>query len=204
MTFSTTFTLFVTIVVLAFIPSISVLAVSLRSVTYGFTHGIFTTAGIVFGDIIFILLAIYGLSFLWESMGNLFILIKFLGGGYLIWLGISLWKSKPTTIYFEENKKSSFLSSFLIGFFISLGDFKAIFFYLSFLPAFVDLSTISIIDTAIIILTATLGVGSAKLSYALIGNKTSYILKRSNLIKKINMVAGIGIIGIGLFLVLKT
>ena len=56
--------LFGTMIVLAFIPSASVLVVSAKSAACGFTHGVFTTIGIVVGDIIFIILAIYGLSLL--------------------------------------------------------------------------------------------------------------------------------------------
>ncbi|HBE31773.1 MAG TPA: hypothetical protein DD990_10680, partial [Cyanobacteria bacterium UBA11368] len=50
----------------------------------GFIHGVFATIGIVLGDIIFIIIAIWGLSFLAETMGNLFVLIKYIGGAYLI------------------------------------------------------------------------------------------------------------------------
>ena len=55
MTFSSIVALFSAMVVLAFIPSVSVLAVSTRSATSGFIHGVFTTLGIVVGDIIFII-----------------------------------------------------------------------------------------------------------------------------------------------------
>jgi threonine/homoserine/homoserine lactone efflux protein len=79
MTFSSIVALFSAMVVLASIPSVSVLAVSTRSATYGFIHGVFTTIGIVLGDIIFIIIAIWGLSFLAETMGSLFVLIKYLG-----------------------------------------------------------------------------------------------------------------------------
>ena len=64
--------LFGSMMVLAFIPGISVLVVSARSAASGFTHGVFTTIGIVTGDIIFIILAIYGLSVLAEFMGSRF------------------------------------------------------------------------------------------------------------------------------------
>jgi threonine/homoserine/homoserine lactone efflux protein len=203
MTLNSTLSLFLAIVLLALIPSVSVLAVSLRSVTYGFTHGVFTTIGIVLGDIIFILLAIYGLKFLSAMTGNFFIFLKLLGGGYLIWLGIGLWKTQSQEINLEINKKSSFIASFLIGLFISLGDLKAIFFYLSFLPAFVNLATISMIDTVIIILMAVIGVGGVKLIYALMGDKTSHLFKKSKMMKTINRIAGTLIISIGLFLIFR-
>ncbi|MGI0483207.1 LysE family translocator [Geminocystis sp. CENA526] len=203
MTFNSSLSLFISIVILALIPSVSVLAVSVRAVTYGFRHGFLTTIGIVSGDIIFILLAIYGLTFLREIPTNLLTIFKLIGGGYLIWLGIGLWRTKNQEITLNIHSKSSFLSSFLIGFFISLGDLKAIFFYLSFLPAFVDLSTISITDTFVIILMATIGVGGAKLIYALMGDKTSSLLKKTKMMKVINSIAGTLIISIGVMLIFQ-
>lgn len=203
LTLSNMAALFGVLVVGALIPGVSVLTVSARSAASGFIHGVFTTIGIVIGDIVFILLAIFGLSVLADTMGNLFILIKYLGGAYLIWLGISLWRSKSKTIEAEESIKSSLLSSFLIGLFITLGDLKAILFYLGFFPAIVDLSTISIFDTSIIVIIAIFAVGGVKLFYAYMADRASMLLKNSDAIRIINMIAGTIMIGIGIFIMMK-
>lgn len=140
MTFSSIAALFGAMIVLATIPSPSVFAVVARSIASGFTHGLVTVIGIVLGDFVFIILAIYGLSAIAETMGSLFVLVKYLGSVYLIWLGIQLWRSKSNIIEVEGIKESSWLSNFLSGLFITLGDQKAFLFYLGFFPAFVDLS----------------------------------------------------------------
>ena len=134
------FALLGTMIVLAIIPSVSVLAVSARAAAFGFAHGMFTAFGIVIADIIFILLAVYGLALVAELMGEQFTLIKYIGGAYLIWLGISLWRTDSRVRKPDEVKQSSLGSSFLTGFLITLGDQKAILFYLGFFPAFIDLS----------------------------------------------------------------
>jgi threonine/homoserine/homoserine lactone efflux protein len=196
--------LFGSMMVLAFIPGISVLVVSARSAASGFTHGVFTTIGIVTGDIIFIILAIYGLSVLAEFMGSRFSLIKYLGGAYLIWLGINLWRSRPGTGKIQNNIEPSILSSFLTGLFITLGDQKAILFYLGFLPAFLDLSSVTLADTGIIILITTLAVGGAKLVYACMADRASRLLSSPSATKTINIVAGTVMIGVGVVLAVKT
>jgi threonine/homoserine/homoserine lactone efflux protein len=48
------------LVVLAAIPSLSVLVVATRSATLGFHHGALTTLGIVVGDCVFIAIALGG------------------------------------------------------------------------------------------------------------------------------------------------
>ncbi|MBD2016626.1 LysE family translocator [Microcoleus sp. FACHB-53] len=202
MTFSSIVALFSAMVVLAAIPSVSVLAVSTRSATSGFIHGIFTSLGIVLGDIIFIIIAIWGLSLLAETMGSLFVLIKYLGGAYLILLGIGLCRSKFKDIKTEEIVKSSLMSSFLTGLFITLGDQKATLFYLGFFPAFLDISKISYFDTGLIIAITTVAVGGVKLGYAFMADKARLLIS-SPIRKGMNMAAGCVMISVGVFLVTK-
>jgi len=202
MTFSTIVALFSAMVVLASIPSVSVLAVSTRSATSGFIHGVFTTIGIVLGDIIFIIIAIWGLSFLAETMGSLFVLIKYFGGAYLILLGIGLCRSKSKDLETEEVIEFSLLSSFMTGLFITLADQKATLFYLGFFPAFLDISKISYFDTIIIIVITTVAVGGVKLGYAFMADKARLLIS-SKIRKGINIAAGCVMIAVGVFLVIK-
>jgi threonine/homoserine/homoserine lactone efflux protein len=191
-------------IVLAIIPSVSVLAVSARAAAFGFTHGLFTALGIVAGDIIFILVAVYGLVFVAEAMGEQFTLVKYIGGVYLIWLGVSLWRADARARKTEEIQKSSWSSSFLTGFLITLGDQKAILFYLGFFPAFIDLSRMTPVDTLLIILIATIGVGGAKLVYAYLADRASLIFDNSNAVRGLNIFAALIMIAVGVALLLKT
>ena len=192
-----------TLIVLAVVPSVSVLAVSARAAAFGFTHGMFTALGIVIADIIFILVAVYGLALIAGLMGEQFTLIKYIGGAYLIWLGISLWRNDSRARKSETVKQSSLGSSFLTGFLITLGDQKAILFYLGFFPAFIDLSRMTPADTLIIIAIAIVGVGGAKLVYAYLADRTSLLFKNTSAIRGINMLAGGVMIAVGIFLLAK-
>jgi threonine/homoserine/homoserine lactone efflux protein len=190
-------------IVLAIIPSVSVLAVSARAAAFGFTHGFFTALGIVAADIIFILIAVYGLALIAELMGAQFTLVQYIAGIYLIWLGISLWRSDARTRETEAIRQSSWGSSFLTGFLITFGDQKAILFYLGFLPAFIDLSRMTPADTLIIIIIATLGVGGSKLVYAWLADRASLIFRNSAAIRGMNMLAASVMIAVGGALLLK-
>ncbi|MBD2259435.1 LysE family translocator [Pseudanabaena sp. FACHB-2040] len=202
LTFSSMVALFSALIVLAAIPSVSVLAVSTRAATSGFIHGVFTAMGIVLGDIIFILIAIWGLSFLAETMGSLFALIKYLGGAYLIGLGIALCRSKSSSVESEEAVDSSLLSSFLTGLAITMGDQKATLFYLGFFPAFLDISEVSYFDTAIIIAIAAVAVGGVKLGYAFMADRARLLIS-SRIRKGMNLVAGCVMIAVGVLLITK-
>lgn len=192
-----------TLIVLAVIPSVSVLTVSARAAAFGFTHGMFAAFGIVIADIIFILLAVYGLALVAELMGEQFTLIKYIGGVYLVWLGISLWRADARARKTEAIRQSSLGSSFLSGFLITLGDQKAILFYLGFFPAFIDLSLMTPTDTLIVIIIAIIGVGGAKLVYAWLADRASLLFKNTHAVRGINMLAGAVMIAVGMFLLAK-
>lgn len=188
--------------ILAAIPSVSVLAVSTRSATYGLVHGIFTSLGIVMGDIVFIILALWGLSFLVETLGDLFVFVKYLGGAYLIFLGVGLCRSKPSDLEVETALKSSLISSFLTGLFITFADQKAVLFYLGFFPAFFDISQISYIDTGIIIGITIIAVGGVKVGYALMADRARLLINQQTR-KWLNVIAGWVMMAAGIFVIFK-
>jgi threonine/homoserine/homoserine lactone efflux protein len=69
MTATSIISLLVTMLILAAIPSASVALVVTRSATLGIKNGISVACGIVLGDLIFVALAILGMSVLAETMG---------------------------------------------------------------------------------------------------------------------------------------
>ena len=204
MTFGSMTALFGAMIALAIVPDASAIAVSARAMGSGFAHGVITTVGILAGDFIFIILAVFGLSTLAGSMGTLFVLVKYLGVTYLIWLGVGLWISKTKSVEVEVVNELCLRTNFLCGLFITLGDPKALYFYISILPAFVDLSEASVFDVLIMMVIVTIAVGGAKLAYAFTADKVKTLFKNPKAIKIINIVAGGVMIGAGIFLAMTT
>lgn len=204
LTLTTVSALLGTLIVLAIVPSVSVLAVSARAAAFGFTHGMFTALGIVVADILFIVIAVYGLALIAELMGDQFRLIQYIGAAYLAWLGISMWRADAKARAADSVTRSSWMSSFLSGFLITLGDQKAILFYLGFFPAFIDLSTMTPTDTLIIILIAIVGVGGAKLVYAYLADRAAVVFRDSRALRGINRLAASIMIAVAVALLLKT
>ena len=203
MTFSSIAALFGAMVVLAIVPGPGVFAVVARSIASRFAHCFVTTIGIVVGDFLFILLAVFGLSAIAEAMGNLFIFVKYLGGAYILWLGIQLFRCKSHSLEVKGIVESSWLSNFSSGLLITLGNPKAILFSLSFFPAFLDLSSVSILDVGIIMLIATLAIGGVMLAYAYLADKARTLFTSSSAKSRLNKIAGSIMIGTGTLLVTK-
>jgi len=165
--------LFFALALLAMIPSASVALVITQSLTQGIRNGISVAIGIVVGDLIFIATAVLGLSFIESKLGNLFTLLKIAGGTYLLWLGCKLLSANSGAMQLQtatEGTSSLFISA-MAGLFLTLGDVKAIVFYASFLPTFVDLALIGFFDFFLIALITVVGVGGVKIGYAVFAFK---------------------------------
>jgi threonine/homoserine/homoserine lactone efflux protein len=199
---STAASLFGVMVILAAIPSSSVLMVTTRSASSGFTHGILTTLGIVTGDILYIVVAVFGLSTLARSLGDQFVLIKYAGGVFLIWMGLSLWRSGSSSMRDNTTSRHSLVSSYVAGLLLTLADQKAIVFYLGFFPAFIDFSRLHCSEAFLVIAIAVVAVGGPKIAYAYLASISSFH-QNVSLTRWLNTTAGLVMIAIGILLVFR-
>ena len=200
-----TLALFTIMLTLAAIPSTSVALVVTRSATSGLWHGTAVSVGIVLGDLIFALLAILGLTALSELMGTLFLLIRYAAGVYLIWFGINLIRSRNQSIKLKCSPSTGGLvTSFLTGLLVTLGDVKAIFFYASLFPTFLELSTLGYTEIAWVLGVITVTVGGVKLTYAVLAKKVATIARRFSIAKQAKVASGSLMIGSGTYLILKS
>jgi threonine/homoserine/homoserine lactone efflux protein len=204
MTLNIVISLIIAMLILAIVPGPAVFAVVSKSISSGFTHGLFITIGIVLGDFIFILLAIFGLTTISGLLGNVFFILKYLGAIYLICLGVNAWKSKPKDIQLKTDSKSSLISNFLTGLFITLGNPKAILFYISFFPAFIELNSITTKDILIIMFIATITIGGINIVYAYTAHKAKKYFRSKEANNKLNKVSGSLMVGTGVTIILKS
>jgi len=197
--------LFAVMAALAAIPSTSVALVITRSATLGLANGIAVATGIVIGDLIFVLLALLGLSVVSETLGDLFSGIKYLGGVYLIGMGISLLRSRDwTTVTVEQRELGTLLTSLLAGLFLTLGDIKAIVFYISLFPVFIDTGPLSPSDTGIIVFVTIAAVGGIKTAYAIAARRLAVLPRSLAHGKGIRTIAGCFMIGAGSVMIART
>ena len=205
MSFMDSVSLFLMMVALAALPSASVALVVARAATAGIRHGIAVAAGIVVADLAFILLVVFGLALIAEAMGSFFMVVKYLGAGYLVWFGISLLRSRQSVAVEGDTvrRPESILVSFLAGVALTLGDIKAIFFYMSLLPAFISPGELTGADVLLIALLTVVSVGGVKVIYACYAARLSsrYLGQRAdNTVRKLT---GCMMVGAGGYLIIK-
>lgn len=204
LTLSNIILLFATMVMLAALPSSSVLAVTSRSIASGFKHGFFVAMGIVIGDITFVIVAIIGLSVIINTLGSMLIVLKYACAACLLWFGYSLWQPPSLNINTSETVDNSLSSSFLCGLLLTLGDYKAVIFYIGLLPAYINLKNISFIDTSILISIVIASVGSVKVAYAWVADKANYLFVNNEIKKAAHIIVGSLMIITAIYLVIQT
>jgi len=188
---------------LAVMPSASVALVVARSAGFGLRNGIATALGIVVGDLVFVAIAILGMSALAAMMGSLFSVFKYVGGAYLIYLGIKILRSRGSDLTISDNRHSTLVSSFASGFLLTMGDLKAIFFYASLFPTLLDLSTLSVADTAIIVAVTIVTVGGVKTAYAIAAKTITSRFQARSTSTRTQKVAGGLMVGVGSYIIIK-
>jgi threonine/homoserine/homoserine lactone efflux protein len=162
-------------------------------------------AGIVLGDLVFVALALLGITALAEWAGSLFTVLRTLGGMYLVWLGVGLLRSRGGTPINPEDRVTGardLAASFLAGFTLTLGDVKAILFYASLFPAFVDMSTPGGVDVVLVVLVTVVAVGGVKLSYAAGAARIAGRLERVQARgRSLRILAGMLVVAAGLYVI---
>jgi len=190
MTLFSIFSLAVALFVLGVTPGPGMFATIARSIASGFVSSLGVVAGIVTGDIIFLVFAILGLSAISHAMGSLFVVVKLIGGAYLIFLGVKIWKSDPVPVQQADKRQKSKYGNYVSGLVITLSNPKVILFYCGFLPTFLDLSSLSRLDIGIVVTTVAVVLSSVLIFYAYIASRAKLFFSSKRSVKRLNKTAG--------------
>ena len=205
MSFEAAITFFIAIFIFAITPGPGVFAILARALTSGAKSCFSLAFGIAISDILYLLMATFGLVAIAENWSGLFIFIRLFGAAYLIYLGWKMWTIKIDPLV-ENNSKTSarlWLSGFIQGFLISASNPKVILFYIAFLPTFMDLSALNqsdIIFASALTLFALM-MGLMLIAFSAASARQKFQSKQAT--KRLNRSAGSIMIGAGLFLALR-
>ena len=115
----------------------------LLALTHGALHGrrkaLYTIFGGAFGFIAVIALSMFGIGALLQTSLAWLTVLKWVGGAYLVWLGIQIWRSPAIGIEVRGAvKPRAGWSLFRQGALSALTNPKALLFFAAFLPQFID------------------------------------------------------------------
>ena len=130
---ATFFSLAVAAFIFGISPGPGTLAALSVSTTQGLRSGLVLGAGEAVGDVVYLSMAILSLGYLSEYLEPVMFIVRWIGAGYLIYLGISQFRLKKLEFSAQRNESKNLLKQFFIGFLIGGTNPKVILFYLSFI-----------------------------------------------------------------------
>ena len=115
----------------------------LLALTHGALHGrrkaMYTITGGALGFVIVIAVSMFGIGALLQTSLVWLTVLKWLGGAYLVWLGIQVWRSPPLSLDATgSSEPRADWSMFQQGALSAITNPKAILFFAAFLPQFLD------------------------------------------------------------------
>ncbi|GIL39008.1 LysE family translocator [Roseiterribacter gracilis] len=199
MTLTTVLAFALTLTLAAASPGPGVVAIIAASIGRGFVAGAATTAGIVIGDLIFFCFAIFGLTLVAQAMGELFLIVKFAGAAYLIYLGVKLWRAPVVAISVDvpAATRRGIARDALAGLALTLGNPKTIAFYLGVLPSVVAIDQLVLRDVAVLTVVDVAVVGGVLLAYAGFAARARLSFTKPARLRVLNRSAGTAMIGAG-------
>ena len=177
------------------VPGPGVVAIVARALGSGFRCTIPAVLGTLVGDLVWLTLSAFGLAALAQAMGSYFLIIKYAGALYLLYMGYKYWRAEvgemPALV--PASTRQSFFSQLSV----TLGNPKAMAFFLAILPTVVDLNHLNAIGYGQLVLVTAVLIPAIMLSYAAAAAQVREFLTSKKARKGINRTAAVVMIGAG-------
>lgn len=183
-----TFTIAYAIAVL--VPGPGIAAVVARALGGGFWGAVPMVLGILAGDLVYFVFAVFGLAAIATLFAPIFVVIRFAGAAYLLYIAWKFWTAKPGAEQMKP-KNEDFLKTFLAGFSLTMGNPKTIVFYLAILPTVIPLdrmTALAFAELTVIVVVVLLIIG---LGYAWLAASAREMFKSTRALRILNRTAGV-------------
>lgn len=178
-------------------PGPGVVMTLTNALRYGIRGTFGGILGIAFGALIVAAISATSLGVLLVTSALAFTVLKFIGAGYLFYLGIRLWRAPPFTFAEQSAHAASFGRRFIEGLSLQLTNPKAIFFFLSVFPQFIDPQKDYSIQFATLVLTYSTLVVIIHSMYALFARRAKGWLMSRRGGRIMNRTAGVTFVFFG-------
>jgi Putative threonine efflux protein len=129
-------------------PGPSVAALVARVLSRGYRDVLPFLLAMWIGEAIWLSFAIAGLAAIAETFHYLFVAIKWVGVGYLLYIAWKMWFAPTETGNAELPEAGSGWKLFMTGMALTLGNPKIMMFYVALLPTLIDLRSVTILGWA--------------------------------------------------------
>lgn len=178
-------------------------ALMARSLSGGFASAWPLAVGVVLGDMIWPLAAIFGLSWILSVYGGFLELLQWVAAAIFALMGVLLIR-KPAGSQTADSRltRPGAWAGFVVGIAVVIGNPKAILFYMGVLPGFFDLSRVTGPDIAAILAVSALVPLMGNFGLALFLDRARKLISSPENLRRLNVVSGALLICVALAILL--
>ena len=195
---------FTAALVLALIPGPGMFYVLARTLKGGRREGILSSLGAGTAGMVHTLAAALGISAILAASATAFLIVKWLGVAYLIYLGVRTLLERTSHEVMIDTTPSTSRSVFVQGFLSEVLNPKTALFFLIFIPQFINLDGAVFVQFLLLGFVTTLLTVAVDFIVAFAAAPLSSVLaKRPGLQKGQQVVSGTALIGLGLYVAVE-
>lgn len=182
------------------VPGVDMALVTRQVLLHGRRAGVVTVAGLISGGLIHTAFAVLGLSALLAASATAFTVLRYVGAGYLLYLGVSSLlaarqaRGEPEVALAPVSLERAYRTALLTN----LTNPKVAVFFLTFLPQFVDPARPVGPQTALLSVAFMAMATVWLLGYVALLGRVRHVLQRPSVRRRIEQVSGLVLVGMGL------
>jgi threonine/homoserine/homoserine lactone efflux protein len=182
------------------IPGPTILLVISYALGHGRRTALATVTGVTLGDFTAMTASLAGLGALLATSATLFTILKLIGAGYLMFLGIKLWRAPVVTGPMGDNDnlpEEKPLKILAHAYVVTALNPKSIIFFIAFVPQFLDLNQPFLPQTLILEATFLCLAALNALCYVLLADMARGFIRKASVQKMVNRTGGTLLIAAG-------
>ena len=177
-------------------PGPGVAAIIARSLAHGFKGAPAFVAGFVVGDLVWFSIAATGLAALARTAATVFIIIKWAGVVYLLFLAWKLWTApaERVTVRDDDGRQHGW-RAFVASLMLTLANPKAILFFLALLPTVIDLGSLNALRFAEISAAIAIVLPVVLFTYVFLAARARELFTTPKAVRRLNRSSGVAMAG---------
>jgi threonine/homoserine/homoserine lactone efflux protein len=167
-------------------PGPSIAALVARVLTKGWRDVLPFLAAMWIGEAMWLSLAVLGLAVVAQTFHLLFVIIKYLGVAYLLYLAWKMWRAPVAVGDGALPRERSAGKLFLAGMAVTLGNPKIMVFYMALLPTIIDLTEVTALGWAELTVTMLAVLVAVDMAWVLLAVQARRFLRSARAMRTAN------------------
>lgn len=172
-------------------PGPGIAAIVARVLGRGPKEAVVFSVGVALGDVVWLTFAILGLAALAQAFHGVFLVVKYAGAAYLLYIAYKIWTAPALAQDVKAERRAEHPVKLLLGgLALTLGNPKTIVFYLALLPTILDLTRITMLGFVELVVATLAVLGIVFAGYIVLAARARQLFTTPRAIRILNRTTG--------------